>query len=120
MAVGASLGGLAGAVFDLDKSGVDMTFLDDVSKTLTAGKVAVLAEVEESWTTPVDTRLHSLGGIVFRRLRGEIVADQVVRESGALEADLKALDEDLKQATAENRSAIQKDIERVKKQLKAT
>jgi len=120
MALGASLGGLTGMLFDLDKSGVDVTFVDDVSKALTAGKTAVLAEVEESWTTPVDTRLHKLGGMVFRRLRGEVVADQLVRESAALEADLKALDDDLKQGAAENRVAIQKDIERVKKQIKAT
>ena len=120
MAVGESLGGLAGVVFDLNKSGVDMTFLDDVSKILTAGKVAILADVEESWTTPVDTRLHALGGIVFRRLRGEIVEDQLAREGAALEADLKALEEDLKQAAAENRAAIQRDIERVKTQLKVT
>jgi uncharacterized membrane protein len=119
MAVGASLGGLAGLIFDLDKSGVDVKFLDDVSKTLSAGKVAVLVEVDESWTTPVDTRLHRLGGIVFRRLRGEVVADQLVRESKALEADLKALEDDLTQAGVENRAAIQADIERVKKQLKA-
>src|SRR5208283_2461752 len=85
-----------------------------------AGKVAILADVEESWTTPLDTRLHALGGIVFRRLRGEIVEDQLARESAALEADLKALEEDLKQAAAENRAAIQRDIERVKTQLKAT
>ena len=87
MAVGASFGGFVGLISDLDKTGVGMTFLDDVSKTLTAGKVAVLAEVEESWTTPVDARLHSLGGIVFRRLRGEVVTDQLVRESAALEAE---------------------------------
>ena len=120
MAVGASLGSLAGLIFDVNKSGVDVTFLDDVSKILTAGKVAILADVEESWTTPLDTRLHALGGIVFRRLRGEIVEDQLARESAALEAELKALEEDLKQAAAENRAAIQRDIERVKTQLKAT
>lgn len=120
MALGASLGGLAGLVFDANKSGVDVTFLDDVSKTLTAGKVAVLAEIEESWTAPVDTRLHKLGGMVFRRLRGEVVGDQLARESAALEADLKALNDELKQAAAESRAAIQKDIERVKTQIKAT
>jgi uncharacterized membrane protein len=120
MAVGASLGGLAGLVFDANKSGIDIAFLHDVSKTLNGGKVAVLAEVEESWTTPVDTRLHKLGGIVFRRLRGEVVADQLARESAALEADLKALNDELKQAAAENRAAIQKDVERVKTQIKAT
>ena len=30
---------------------------------------ALLAEVDETWTTPVNTRSHELGGIVFRRLR---------------------------------------------------
>jgi uncharacterized membrane protein len=118
LAVGASIGGLAGLVFDVNKSGVDVTFLDDVSKALTSSRFAVLAEIEESWMAPVDTRLHKLDGIVFRRLRGEVVADQLMRESAAFEADLKALNDDLKQAAAENRAAIQKDIEAVKKQIK--
>ena len=120
LALGASLGTLTGLLFDLDKSGVDVTFVDDVSKNLTGGKCAVLADVDESWTTPADTRLHKLGGMVFRRLRAEVVEDQLVRESAALEAELKALEDDLKQGMAENRAAIQKDIERVKKQIKAT
>jgi len=120
LAIGASLGGLAGLIFDVNKSGVDLTFLDDVSKSLTSGKFAVLAEIDESWTTPVDTRLHKLDGIVFRRLRGEVIADQLVRESAAFEADLKSLNDDLKQAAAENRAAIQKDIEHVKTQIKTT
>lgn len=118
LAAGASLGGLAGLVFDVSKSGVDITFVEDISKALTPGKVAVVAEIEESWTTPVDTRLHKLDGIVFRRLRGEVVADQLMRESAAFETDLKALNDDLKLAAAENRAAIQKDIESVKKQIK--
>jgi hypothetical protein len=58
----------------VNKSGVDVTFLDDVSRGLTNGKFAVLAEIKESWTTPVDTRVHKLGGIVFRRLRGDAVS----------------------------------------------
>ncbi|KPF67390.1 hypothetical protein IP69_13715 [Bosea sp. AAP35] len=119
LAVGATLGGLTGFLFDLDQSGIGVTFLDDVSKTLTDGKVALLAEVEESWTTPVDTRLHAKGGIIFRRLRSEVVEDQIVRENAAFEADLKALQTDLTQAVAEDRAAIQNDIERVKKHIKA-
>jgi uncharacterized membrane protein len=118
LAIGATVGGFTGFLFDLDKSGTGATFLDDVSKTLTAGKAAVLAEMEESWTTPVDARLHERGGIVFRRLRSEVVEDQLVRESAAFDADLKALQDDLKQGIAEDRAAIQKDIEQVKKQMK--
>ena len=58
LAVGASVGGLTGLLFDVSRSGVDVTFLDDVSRNLTAGKFAVLAEIDETWTTPVDTRLQ--------------------------------------------------------------
>ncbi len=120
MALGASVGGLSGLLFDLDQSGVGATFLDDVSKALTAGKAAVVADVDESWTTPVDTRLHKLSGMVFRRLRSEVVEDQFVRESAAFDADLEALEQELKQASEENRAAVQKDIDQVKKQIKAT
>lgn len=119
LALGVSLGSLAGLIYDANKNGIDVTFLDDVSKSLTAGKAAVLADIEESWTTPVDTRMHKLGGMVFRRLRGEVVADQLARESAALEADLKALNDELKQAAAEDRAAVQKDVDRVKTQIKA-
>lgn len=120
MALGATIGGFTGFLFDLDESGIGATFLDDVSKTLTPGKAAVLADVDENWTTPVDTLLNERGGIVFRRLRAEVVEDQLARESAAFDADLKALQDDLKQGIAEDKAAIQKDIERVKKQIKAT
>ena len=97
-----------------------MTFLHDFSKTLTAGKFAVLAEIDETWT---DTRRYAAAEVrrrfAFRRLRGEVVADQLVREREALDANMKALNDDLKQAASENRAAIQQDIERVKKQIKA-
>ena len=60
-----------------------MTFVDDVSKALTPGKAAVIADMEESWTTPVDAGCTSYGGIVFRRLRSEVVEDQLNREAAA-------------------------------------
>jgi len=120
MVVGATLGGFTGFLFDLDNSGIGATFIDDVSKTLTAGKAAVLADMEEGWTAPVDTRLHARGGIIFRRLRSEVVEDQLVRESAAFEAELKALQDDLKQGIADDRAAIQKNIEQVKKQIDVT
>lgn len=118
--IGAAIGGLTGLLFDLDRSGISVTFVDDVSKALVPGKAAVIADMDESWTTPVDTRLHKYGAVVFRRLRSEVVEDQVNREAAAFQADLKRLDEELKQASAEHKAAIQKDIDAVKKQLSAT
>jgi len=118
--VGAAIGGLTGLLFDLDRSGISVTIVDDVSKALTPGKAAVIADMDESWTTPVDARLHKYGAMVFRRLRSEVVEDQLNREAAAFQADLKTLGDELRQASAENKAAIQKDVDAVKKQLKAT
>jgi hypothetical protein len=46
---------------------VDTDFLADVATALTPGKYAVVADVDEDWVTPVDTRMEAVGGVVFRR-----------------------------------------------------
>jgi uncharacterized membrane protein len=115
LAVGASLGGLTGLISDLHKSGIDVQFVDDVSKALSPGKAAVLADVEETWTAPVDARVGKLGGMVFRRLRSEVVEDQLARESAEFKAEVKQLKEELAQAHAENKAAIQAQIDDAKK-----
>lgn len=120
LAVGTSAGMLAGLVYDLDKSGIDMQFADDVSRVLLPGKAAVLADVEESWTAPVDNRLGKLGGMVFRRLRHEVVEDQLAREAAATEAEVKELKEELARAHAENKAEIQRQIDDAKRKLQTT
>ena len=99
-AVGFSMGGLAGLIADMDRSGVNIDFADDVSRFLLPGKSAVLAEVQETWEAPVDTSLGKLGGMVFRRLRSEVVEDQLARESAAFDAELDQLDAELAPASA--------------------
>jgi len=120
VALGASLGTLTGMIFDLNKTGIDINYVDEVSKALTPGKVAVLADIEETWLTPVDTRLGKLGGIVFRRLRSEVVEDQLAREAAASVAELKHLKEEIAQAGAEGKAALQKQIDAAKLKIKAT
>jgi hypothetical protein len=111
---------MTGLLFDLDKSVVGATFLGDVSKTLTAGKAAVLAEVEESWTSVVDERLRKQSGTVFRQFRVDVVEGQLVREGIAPRSEPEGLQDELNHAMAEDRAAIQKDIEQTKTRLKAT
>jgi uncharacterized membrane protein len=121
VAVGAYTGGLTGLSFDLVRFGIGADFLDEMSQALTPGKVALLAEVEETWVTPVDTRLGKLGAVVFRRGRSEVVEDQLAREAAALEAELKQLQEELAQASADamRKAAVQEKIEAVKHKLEA-
>ena len=42
-----------------------------------AGKSAVIAEVSEDWTTPVDTLALSLGAKVYRRPKGDVTNDSL-------------------------------------------
>lgn len=118
--LGGAIGGLWGALFDLGKIGIDLAFFDDVSKALTPGKAAVLAEVEESWSSLLDERLGKRGGVVYRRFRADVFDEQLARKGVALEAGLNALQRELEQSAAPDRAAIQNDIERTKRQIEAT
>ncbi len=117
LAIGASAGALTGFVVDLDKSGIGIGFLDEVSSAMSPGKAAVLAEVEETWVTPLDSRMRILGGLVFRRLKSEVVEDQLARESAAFNAEMNQLREELAQASSETKVAVQKEIEVIGKKL---
>jgi uncharacterized membrane protein len=117
VAAGAYVGALTGALFDLNNAGIDANFLDDLSKALSPGKTAVLADIDEAWTTPVDAKLVPLGALVFRRLRSEVAEDQLVRERADFEAELRQLQEELKQARAQDKAAIQKEIDTVTRKI---
>ena len=61
-AVGLGAGTLIGAAFDLTKEGVDRDFVEDAGARLEPGKAAVIAEIDEQWQMPLDTRMEGLGG----------------------------------------------------------
>lgn len=72
VAVGADIGGFGGLMYDLLTAGVSMDFVEEVSASMNAGKAAVIAEVDETWVTPVDIRLGALGETTFRRFLGDV------------------------------------------------
>jgi uncharacterized membrane protein len=72
-ALGMGTGTLIGAAFDLTREGIDRAFVEDAGAHLVApGKSAVIAEIEESWQVPLDTRMQALGGTVLRRTPAQI------------------------------------------------
>ncbi len=108
---------LAELVVALARAGIDADFVEEVSEVLTPGKVAVLAEVQETWVTPVNLRLGNLGGLVYRRQRAEVAEDQLARESALLVAELSSLEEERLHASAENKATLQNEIEDVRQRL---
>jgi len=70
VAIGAGAGTLGGMLHDFAKVGVGEDFLDEVAHEMTPGKIAVLAEVQEEWVMPLDTRMEAAGGVVIAGCRG--------------------------------------------------
>src|SRR5262245_48541537 len=63
-AVGGSIGAYVGLLADWARHGIDLQFLSDLNKTLEPGKASVLAEIEQSWSSPLEARLKEHGGAV--------------------------------------------------------
>jgi uncharacterized membrane protein len=66
---------------DLIDFGVTPDFLQKIAAKLGPGKAAVLAEIEEDWITPLDTRIEGMGGVVLRTWRSDFEAEQFAKEA---------------------------------------
>jgi uncharacterized membrane protein len=110
-AVGAAAGAYGGGMFDLVRVGIGTDFVDEVAKSLRPGKVAVIAEIDEDWVTPVDTRMDALGGEVFRRARTEVVDAQIAAEEAALKEEIKELKAEAAKAHGEAKARVQKRVD---------
>lgn len=64
--IGATVGGVTGIIRDLHAADVNNHFASDVASVLKPGKFATIADVDEAYVTPIDTRMEALGGSVFR------------------------------------------------------
>ena len=119
LAIGAASGLALGALYDVDNARVGEDFVDDVSKSLTPNKVAVVAEVDEEWTTPVDTRMEALGGIVLRRALWEVEKTVDEEEIAAMKADLEQLKSEISKAHADRKAKLQKKIDQLEAKIDA-
>jgi len=110
VAVGAAAGMFGGATADLDNARIGSDFVDDVNKVLVPNKVAVVAEIDEDWTTPVDTRMEAIGGKVFRRALSEVT--KTVNKEGvdAMKADLAQMKTEHSKAQADRKAKLQEKI----------
>jgi uncharacterized membrane protein len=115
---GAAGGALIGSIGDLFDYGVGQDFLSKVSTELAPGKAALIAEIGEDWTTPLDTRMETLGGTVLRTWRANFEDDQIENEIAAERAELDELKAEYAQAKQEAKAKLAAKIEQAKADLK--
>jgi len=66
-AIGAGTGGVVGLTADLARADTREQARDETAFVLSTGQSAVIADVSEDSTAPIDSRMSELGGIVRRR-----------------------------------------------------
>ena len=120
MAAGASLGTLGGATFDYATTIVGTDFLEEATSHVAPGKAAVVAEVGEEWTLPLDTRMEAIGGTVLRRTRIDVMDAQISRDVEAMDAGLAALDAEYDKAAAEDKAKLESKIATAKAKIQQT
>jgi uncharacterized membrane protein len=117
--VGGWIGGGAGLVYDLFSVGVGVDLIERVGLSLTPGKVAVVADIDESWTTPVDTRLEALGATVFRRYFGDVADEQLACEAEAAADELREMEAQLEYAEGEASATVRAEMASQRARLEA-
>jgi uncharacterized membrane protein len=119
LAIGATAGLAVGAAADLNNARIGEDFIDDVTKMLVPNRVAVVAEIEEDWTTPVDTRMEAIGGSVFRRALSDV--QQTIHEENvaAMQADLAQMKAEHAKAHADRKAKLQEKINQLDSKIQA-
>ena len=117
--LGAAAGFVAGAAVDLRNVRVDDDFIDDVAKALAPNKAAVVAEIEESSTEGVDTRMEALGGTVFRRALSEVKHTIHDEHIAAIRADLAQMKAEHAQAQAARKIKLEGKINQLESRLQS-
>lgn len=119
LAIGAVSGLAVGGAADLNNARIGEDFIDDVTKTLLPNRVAVVAEIDEDWTTPVDTRMEAIGGSVFRRTLSDV--KQTIHEENvdAMKADLAQMKAEHAKAHADRKAKLQEKINQLDSNIQA-
>ena len=110
LAIGATAGLAVGGAVDINNARIGEDFIEDVTKVLLPNKVAVVAEIEEEWTTPVDTRMEAIGGIIFRRALSDVKHTIHEENVNAMKADLAQMKAEHAKAQADRKAKIQAKI----------
>jgi uncharacterized membrane protein len=119
LAIGATAGLLAGSTADLNNARIGADFIDDVTKELLPGKFAVLAEVQEDWTTPVDSRMEAIDGTVFRRALSDVKHTVDDEEIAAMNADLAQMKAEHEKAQADRKAKLQEKISQLDSRIQS-
>jgi uncharacterized membrane protein len=119
LAIGAVAGLVAGSAAELNNARIADDFIDDVSRELLPSKFALVAEIREGWTTPVDTRMEAMGGTVFRRALSDVADTVDEEEIAAMKANIAQMKAERRKARADRKAELQEKISQLHSKIQA-
>jgi len=114
---GAAAGAVIGFVVTLERAGITDEFVSDVSNAMAPGKFAVVADISEDYTAPLDTRIEKIGGVIFRRARSQVRQMHHDRDVDAHRAEMEQLKAERAEARAERLGRIDARLDQLGKKL---
>jgi len=119
LAIGAAVGLVTGGTVDLNNARIGEDFIDDVRQELRPNRFAVVAEIQEDWTTPVDSRMEAIGGTVYRRALSEAKQTVDDEDIAAMKADLAQMKAEHAKAHADRKAKLQEKINQFGSKIQA-
>jgi len=110
VAIGAAVGSLAAVAADLNNARIGADFVDEVSRQLTPGKFALVAEIDEEWTPWINLPMEELGGVVYRRALSAAKHAANAEDVAAMKADLAHMKAEQAKAKAGHKAKLLEQI----------
>lgn len=119
LAISAATGFTFGEQADAVNARLGEDFVDDVRNAFVPGKLALLCEVGENWTAPIDVRMDQIGGIVFRRSLSNVRRTIDEDNLAAMQADVDQLKAEQSLSEPERKEQLQKKINQLYSKINA-
>ena len=117
LSISAATGLTFGKGYDLYNSRLGEDFVDDVRQAFLPGKVALVYDIREGWTAPVDFRMEQVGGIVFRRSLSNVRRTPEEDNLAAMQADVDQLKSEQSFSDSDRKRELQKRINQLSNKI---
>jgi len=119
LAASAATGFTFGPGADAANARLGPDFVDEIRNAFLPGKVAVLSEIRENWTAPIDVRMEQIGGVVFRRSLSNVRRTPEEDNLAAMQADVDQLKAEQSLSESERKEHLQKKINQLYDKMNA-
>src|SRR5229473_6127854 len=109
----------AGASAHMNGARLGADFVEEVAEVFLPWRIAVIAEIAEGWTTPVDAAMEAIGGVVLRRALSRVKNTVDVEDVTAIRADMAQLKAEQTKVHTDRKAKLQEKIDWLDSKLRA-